>query len=297
MSATFQLIKPTLSEQQEWDFLVEKHGATVFSQSIYLNALEGSWYILYNEKRTGGMVCPFIVKLGQKILMNPTYHQYSEWVGEGSLDNMVIDFLKTQFKISLLCHKSENQLLGLEKVEWKYQLITNNNFSINTLAKRMLKKSENYLISFNSDVSFVFSRIETDLVGRVQGMNSSNVHVLKQLASNFENRGLISIIAENQKEKVGGIWLLENTNSILYLKGSVEEKAKKDGVMYRLIHEGILLAMDKGKTFDFGGSNVENVRRFNHNLGGTDLKYQQLNWNFAPWWWNLIRKTKHLFKS
>ncbi len=286
---TFHFVHPNAEEQQQWDLLVEQSDASVFSKSGYLNALIGDWTILYNQTRTGGMVCPFTVKFGQKILINPIYHQYSEWVGEGELTENGIEFLKTEFPVSQLCFRSEVSFLNAQNIKWKHQLIDSNNFSINVLAKRMLKKSEEYEIRLNDEISLIYDRIEKDLVGRVQGMNSENVKSLKNLVDNFAGNGFHSICAYRNEEFVGGIWLLENSNAIMYLKGSVIDSAKKDGVMYRLLFTAINETLSKNKTFWFGGSNVENVRRFNLNLGGTDVGYTQFLWNSAPWWWNLLR--------
>jgi len=248
--------------------------------------------ILYNEQRTGGMVCPFTIKLGKKILINPIYHQYAEWIGEGELTETVVDFLKAEFPVSQLCFRSSDSFPNVQQMKWIHQIIDDKVFAMNSLAKRMLKKSQGYEIRLNSEISLIYERIEHDLVGRVQGMNSSNVNSLKKLVDNFSENGFSSVCAYSNNAFVGGIWLLENSNSIMYLKGSVIDSAKKDGVMYRLLFTAINEALEKNKTFWFGGSNVENVRRFNLNLGGKDIEYTQLLWNSAPWWWNLLRSLR-----
>jgi hypothetical protein len=293
---TFHFILPTSKEQFQWDQLAERSGAGVFSQSRYLNALIGEWMILYNADRTGGMICPFTIKLGQKILINPIYHQFSEWVGEGEINDEVIDFLKQEFPVSQLCIDAVIQPLSCDIVKWKHQVISRNEFEINSLAKRMLKKSASYEIRLNDEISLIYERIVSDLVGRIQGMTPQNVKSLKYLVEDFRNEGLLSFCAYDNGNFVGGIWVLENNNSMMYLKGSVTEAAKKEGVMYRLLHQAINHSLSKGKTFEFGGSNVENVRRFNLNLGGTDKDYTQLLWNSAPWWWNLVRSLRQKFR-
>jgi len=286
---SFHFVHPIGEEQVQWDQLVELSGASVFSESRYLNALIGEWVILYNQDRTGGIICPFTKKLGQKILINPIYHQFSEWIGEGELTDAAIDFLKKEFPVSQLCVNAIVQTEACEIIKWKHQVISSKEFEINSLAKRMLKKSAAYEIRLNDDISLIYDRVVSDLVGRVQGMTSENVKSLKVLVEKFKGKGLTSFCVYSGNNFEGGIWVLENKNSLMYLKGSVTDSAKKEGVMYRLLHEAILHSISKGKTFDFGGSNVENVRRFNLNLGGHDKAYSQLVWNSAPWWWNLLR--------
>ena len=88
---------------------------------------------------------------------------------------------------------------------------------------------------------------------------------------------------------MGGVWTLETDSTVLYLKGTTTEEAKKSGGMYKLMLTAIEDAGSKGKVFDFGGSNVESVRRFNLNFGAEDVVYSQLSWNNAPFWWRIVK--------
>ncbi|MNY52863.1 hypothetical protein D3C86_1885730 [compost metagenome] len=85
---------------------------------------------------------------------------------------------------------------------------------------------------------------------------------------------------------------METDSTVLYLKGTTTEEAKKSGGMYKLIFTAIEYAHAGQKTLDFGGSNVESVRRFNLNFGAEDVVYSQLSWNNAPLWWKLVKKIR-----
>ena len=292
----FHIAQPTVEEQKQWDQLVANSGASVFSESRYLNALLGEWVILYNEDRSGGMVCPFVIKLGRKILINPIYHQFSEWVGKGELTDEGITFLKSEFSVSQLFFRNDGFFENCHIIKRKHQIIESNEFLMNSLSKRMLKKSLVYEIRSNDEISLIYKQVDNDLIGRVQGMNKENVKHLKKLVESFKGNGLHSFCVYKNDAFAGGIWVLENANSWMYLKGSVTEIAKKEGAMYLLLSSAINQALSKNKTFDFGGSNAESVRRFNLNLGGKDVDYVQLLWNSAPWWWNLLRSLKQKIK-
>ena len=54
---------------------------------------------------------------------------------------------------------------------------------------------------------------------------------------------------------------------------------------------------EKGLLFDFGGSRVEGVRRFNVNLGGKDSFYSSIEWNNAPFWFNWLKKMQGIWKK
>ena len=285
-------IHPTSEEQQQWDELVKKHRGTVFSESVYLNALDLDWMILYNENRTGGMVCPYAVKAGQKILINPIYHQYSEWIGEGRIDRNVIEKLRSTFRIA------ELNVVGNipDTVQLVHQVILSNDFKLNDLAKRSLKKSLNYKLVLNYEIILIKELISKELTDRVQGMTSANLQNLEKVALAYQNNGLRSYCTYEDDVLLGGIWVIENETEFMYLKGTATAEAKKNGAMYAMMKHAIDDWVALNKRFDFGGSNVPNGQRFNYNLGGKDETYSQLKWNNAPFWWNALRKIKKIIK-
>jgi hypothetical protein len=98
-------------------------------------------------------------------------------------------------------------------------------------------------------------------------------------------------------KSVGGLILLESNHRLLYLKGAFTEESKKEGAMYGAMQRAIDLAKEKGLLFDFGGSRVEGVRRFNVNLGGKDSFYSSIEWNNAPFWFNWLKKLQGIWKK
>jgi hypothetical protein len=287
------LIKPTEPEQKEWDSLVKKFKGTVFSESRYLNALDLDWMICYNEDRSGGMICPFAVKGGRRILINPIYHQFSEWIGEGSIDKKVVEFLKQNFQIATLNVRAE--IPEFDKLV--HQVVNINNHNINTLSKRMLKKSQHYEIQVNTEIEAVKKLIADELSDRIAGMSMKNLENLENLAKAFLSNGLRSYCAYSEDKFAGGIWILENETQFMYLKGTAFSEAKKDGIIYRMMNKAIEDCLNLNKQFDFGGSNVPSVQRFNYNLGGVDNSYSQLKWNHAPFWWNWMRILKNKIRK
>lgn len=287
------LIKPTAGEQIEWDSLVKKSRGTVFSESRYLNSLDLDWMICYNANRSGGMVCSFATKGGKRILINPIYHQFSEWIGEGEIDSNVLAFLKKNFPIAEL--NVREVIPGYNKLV--HQVINSKEQSINTLGKRMLKKSQHYEIRMNTEIETIKQLIEEELSERIAGMTLRNLENLERLANAYSSDGLRSYCAYLENQFVGGIWILENETRFMYLKGTAFSEAKKDGVVYSLMNKAIQDCLELNKEFDFGGSNVPGVQRFNYNLGGIDIAYSQLKWNHAPFWWNGLRWLRRNLKK
>ena len=109
-----------------------------------------------------------------------------------------------------------------------------------------------------------------------------------------KNQGVLS---SYELQQGGGIVCLENESQIFYLKGTVAEKVKKNGGMYLALNSAIESADDNGKLFDFGGSRISGVKKFNNNLGGEDVSYYFLEENKGPLWHKLISKIYFLFKK
>ncbi|MGY8927293.1 MAG: hypothetical protein ACKVJC_08360, partial [Flavobacteriales bacterium] len=81
------------------------------------------------------------------------------------------------------------------------------------------------------------------------------------------------------------------------LKGTVTEEVKKNGGMYLALNSAIETADSNNKVFDFGGSRISGVKKFNSNLGGEDISYYFLEENKAPLWHKVISKIYFLLKK
>jgi len=60
--------------------------------------------------------------------------------------------------------------------------------------------------------------------------------------------------------------------------------------MYFAMYQQIQETLEAGKVFDFDGSEVPGVKRFNHYFGSTDHNYYQVSWDNNPVWYKTIRK-------
>ena len=85
---------------------------------------------------------------------------------------------------------------------------------------------------------------------------------------------------------------LYDEHQVLYVKGACPENLKLNGGMYLALNQAIEFASDHGLLFDFGGSNVEGVKRFNHNLGGIDTQYFFHQKDEGPAMFKFARKLK-----
>lgn len=289
-----ELILSEKADKNAWDALVKRSGGTVFSLSRYLDATADNWGILWNDDRSGGMICPFAVKFGVKVLYAPFFHRYTEWIGENRPDPAKLKAgLQRHFPVADAQWK--NEMPGM--TERVHQLLEKEGFQPNQQAKRMLKKAVGYTIRQERREQELLNLLRRELSPRIASIDDHSLNLLEKLVAGFRDEQLIQLnLLENGNWK-GGIWLLPFDGRMLYLKGTVESDAKNNGGMYRLMEHAIQLAFEREMLFDFGGSNAEGVRRFNLNWGGKDVSYRALQWNNAPLWWKIVKSLRQTWNN
>ena len=282
----------------KWDALVEKtKGSTVFSTSSYLDAVAENWCVWTDEKYTSGIALPYSVRLGVKTVYTPLFLRYLEWLGEDTKQQS-LDFLKDYFQAAELSVRLKGR--EVEEGEMIYQRIEKDTIAeMNEQARRMVRRFEKSGMQLHesNDPNSIFSIIAEELSVKIDTINAHSLQSLRKLVEAFSRKGKLKIVEVTQDDEVlGGAFFVDFNDRVLYLKSAFREKAKKEGAMYSIMQQQILRANQVQKVFDFGGSRVEGVRRFNLNLGGKDEAYVNLKWEHYPKWYSAIKKIKNQFK-
>lgn len=284
-----QLVSPTKSEQLEWDAFLQTNKGLCFSSSSYLNATAENWMLVYNSTKTGGMACPYVVKMGQKMLVTPFFCRYVEWVGDPVPQNELITFLRSQFQVADIQIRA-NEFEQPTKIHQELKIGT---VQLNQQAKRSLKKAARFQITTTFSPKTLMDLIHDELTPKIDSIHSYSLSKLQSLVESLaDNNQLIQLNCLDGSNWVGGLWLIKDADRLIYLKGTVCQVVRKEGAMYLLIYQAIQMAYEKQLIFDFGGSNVQNVRRFNLHFGAQDIVYSQLKWNDAPFYWKLLKFLK-----
>jgi hypothetical protein len=271
-------------ERKRWDELVTANGASVFSESAYLDATAENWLVLVTAEFKSGMACPYVVKGGVKILVTPFFNRFMEWIGNPIPEEEILKALKSEFQVADLQVGK-----GFSLNQRIYQNLAPGNLKLNQQAKRSLNKSTQYFVKKEGNIPLMLNLLRSELLNRIHGINEQTLPILEKLVTAYKDKRLQQYNLYKEDEWLGGVWTLESESTVLYLKGTTTEEAKKSGGMYKLMLTAIEDAASKGKVFDFGGSNVESVRRFNLNFGAQDVVYSQLSWNNAPLWWKMLK--------
>ncbi len=282
---------------EKWDRLVEDLGGLPFSKSFYLDAVAENWCVLVDKDYSSGIAIPYVVRLGKRSVYTPLFLRCLEWIGcqitQKQLDEIKRKFPKGEFNFS---GRYTEQLETLP-----YQEIRIGSLPIyNDLAKRMIRKFENSNLALvQVDVpKNVLRIISEELPSKVYSVNQKSMILLENLVASLHANQLLRIIEVREEGGcVGGAFFIESRDRILYLKSAFRTDSKKKGAMYKIMDLEIQRAVENNKTFDFGGSRVEGVRRFNLNLGAQDQFYSSMKWDNMPLWYKGIKTLNDKLKK
>jgi len=284
---------------ERWDALVRgTPGSSVFSLSVYLDSVAEHWCIVVDQEYTRGIALPYTVRFRIKQCYTPNFVRYLEWFGMPMDDN--------RFMLELNHHFSSGKLQTKHKIRSRnlkrriYQKIDQGvipEFSNQT--KRMLTKFERSEVnlSWDDDIPAVMKYIRSELPLKVLSLDKRALDRLEKLVMALNEQKLLkTVVASDDEQKLGGLFVVYFNGTMLYLKGAVGRGAKDMGVMYGAMHLAIETAQQAQMNFDFGGSNADGVKRFNYNLGGEDQKYYVIGWDRTPRWFQLIMKLRNAWK-
>lgn len=271
-------------------WLQEKEGVKVFTDLSYLDQTAEKLCFLINANQTGGMALPFKSKAGVRTLYTPKFCRQIDWIGKNPPGKEELGkFLKKHFHVADIFMgeqllKDEARILIHQKKE--------DSSAYRSQAKRRLKEAKlnDWTIGIGTKLDKAISFLEAELLPHVPSLNKNDFSRLHQLCSKLyqENKLQILELIENQKVH-GYLLILQDRDRHIFLKGTCEHRAKQAGGMYFLMDHAISQAKAQDKIFDFGGSRVPGVRRFNKSFGSEDQVYFRYSWNKAPFWYRFIQ--------
>lgn len=280
-------------DKKAWDALVTFNRVDVFSYSWYLDACAIDWCVLVDDNFENGIALPYNTKLGIKSIYPPMFSRNLDFLGKDlSFRAKALQAIMKAFPaghLQLLEPVKESVVDdGAGRV---FQQITGN-FELNKQATRMLQKSKRAGLEVRktTDWRAVLEIIRTELSEKISEFNAENLERLRQLMVSLEKENRLFCLGIFREDKLeGGMVFMETEEKRVYLKGAAHESARNAGGMYLSMEKAIGDTISDNRIFDFGGSGVEGVRRFNRNLGGSDRHYYIYTWNHAPRWFNLIK--------
>lgn len=278
---------------QKWDSLVDRtKDASMFSYSFYLDAVAEHWCVLTDEDFSVGVALPYTIRAKRKILYTPIFVSYLELLGAIGAANPMKEIILNAFKTIEIEFKQP--ILGPPQQVFVTQFL-NREIKRKGQVNRMLnkaKRSELEIIQ-TDEWKAVFAILSSELRGKFSGMTDLSLSRLEHAYSEAHQRKRLKIFEIKKGNRcVGGVICIQKNDLLLYSKGACEAESRDEGGMYAAIDEAIQYANEGNLTFDFGGSRVEGVRRFNLAFGGEDAEYYSYQLDKSPLWFRWMRKLK-----
>jgi hypothetical protein len=289
-----KLIPKEEINREKWDALVNRSSGGVHAYSWWLDEISENWAVYTDSEYDAGIALPFTERAGIRTLYTPIFSEYLEWFG----DKEFIPSLKTVLSENF--HRGifgvENFELDMEKELFPVQRLKHRK-SISKMALRNIKKATDAGLElvWGDNFQDVFKCIESELCNRATGMTKKNFTRLKKSLIEANKRNFLKVVGIRKAgDLCGGILFLETKNLLYYVKGAVNSEYKSKGAIYLGMNEGIEYAFEKQLEFDFGGSRIEGVRRFNLQFGGEDVLRPFYSFNSAPKWYNFLRQIRKM---
>ncbi len=306
MKSDIKYVSYTEIDFIKWDACIENSlNGIVFAYSWYLKSVSDEWDALILNDYDAVFPITRKSKFGLNYFYNPIFALQLGVFSKVTLSNDLINRF-------INCIPSKIKLIDIN-LNFGNKLI-DSSFDISDKSCQFIDLKDNYEI--------IFQKYSTNLKRNLTKAKKNNLEIVLSLNTENvvklfkENRGgalkeitedhyfrLNTLLAEMQKRKIGKIyecWLGKEliasaffsitNNRIIYIKGGNTQKGRDLGAMHFIMDEVIHLNSKSNLIFDFGGSSIPQVVRFNHTFGANDYVYQRLYRNRLPFFLKLLKK-------
>lgn len=270
-----------------WDALVATQEKGPYDYSWYLDAVTSHWYVYVDEDYSKGFAFAASKRLGvQNVTIAPFVREH-QFYGEWNSSEIEAAFYLIQLHFKGGVHQSDK---NIGKKERTYQIVRE--LKLDNHAKRNIQKAIKNGISVRETSDFETSLhvVLTSLERKMHDFNNEKQIILKRLIRILAlNKRLITLEIVKEEQVIGGLFFFKGKERNVYLKGGATEEGKKLGGMYLAMAFQIEETLAQGKLFDFDGSEVPGVKRFNQYFNTEDETYYQYAWDKNAWWYHTIR--------
>lgn len=278
----------------QWNRLVHQEETTLCDFSWYMDVVCENWFVYVDEEYTKGIAFATTTRMGIENVTIPSYVRQNRFYGNWSEEEIqdFVTLLQSQFKGGIL--QVDRQITGKKRTT---QIVRS--LQLSNHAKRNIKKAEKAQITtqISNDILPSYQITIQELASKIDEFNSKNQQKLLHLLEALQKEGRL-IIREIllDEQIVGGLFFVKGKSQDSFIKGSANELGKKNGGMYLAMKQQIEATLADNKVFDFDGSDVPGVKRFNHYFGAKNEYYYQIQWDNNPFWYRLIKKIYVLLK-
>ncbi len=280
-------------DKVRWDQTIEQSiNGLAYAYSWYLDATFPSWYALISDDYSYVFPITSNRKFGFYYWFSPIYTMQLGIFSKNELTNEIIKQFYDNFPTNIVSFDfSLNSNVKLVPDRFTFTINTCQfvdlsisyseiiqDYSSNL--KRNLKKAtkENLRIIESNDIESVVNMFRDNRGVFIKNTSENDYIILHKLINNTLNadKGKIFQVYLHT-ELVASCFFSFTNNRIIYHKGGVNDKGKKNGAMHFLIDQIIQKYSSNNLILDFGGSSIQNVKQFNNNFSKKEYTYLQLS--------------------
>jgi hypothetical protein len=306
MNSSIRYVTHNDLDKSKWDSCIESSSnGIVFAYSWYLDAVCDNWDALVLNEYEAVFPITKKSKFGLNYFFNPIFALqlglFSKSIVNKAIIEQFINAIPKKLKLIDVQlnfgNYIDNQLFEISTKKCQFIDLSSSYEEISKQYSTNLKRNLSKARKQNCEI--VLS-VETDNV--IKLFKENRGETLKEMKDEQYQR-LQILLTELKRRKLGKIyecWLGNElvasacfsitNNRIVYIKGGSTEKGREVGAMHMIMDEVIHLNSSSKMIFDFGGSSIEQVARFNHSFGAKDYEYQRLYRNNLPFIIKLLKK-------
>ncbi len=286
-------------DKAKWDLCIDQSvNGIIFAYSWYLDIVSEEWGALIAGEYEVVMPLPLRKKWGINYIYTPFFlNQLGVFSMQPITAALVDEFLAnipaTFRYIDLSLHHSNSTTRSDFKIEQRtiQEIDLNKNYEqiqkeYSENLKRNLKKAEKNGLQITPNIQ---PEPVVDIFRIAQG---ESLEVFKKRDYTHLLRLMQTLIQKGMGEAIGvysaknellaAACFMKSHKRIIYLKGAANEKGKAVGAMHFLMDNYIRENASKYLIFDFGGSSVESLARFNNSFGSKETVYLHIKRNNLP---------------
>ena len=280
---------------KKWDAVIAEYG-NIYAFSWYLDIVHPGWEALVEDDYQSVMPLTGGKKFGVNYLFQPYFVQQLGVFSNSPMTSEKLElFLKTipkQYRFAEIRLNESNTLdKTIEGFDYHRNVLLDlnqdykairSNYHTNT--KRNLAKAENNNLQLvDTVIPYHVVALFTDnrgaLLDKWGDAEYGRLTALTQVAVNRKSAFILGVSEKGVGQLLCAAIFMKTDNRITFLFSGLTEEGKQRQAMTYLIDQVIQRYANQAITFDFEGSDDDNLARFYLGFGGKEVKYPSYTFN------------------
>ena len=282
-------------DKKKWDDTIEECG-NIYAYSWYLDVVHPQWEALVEDDYVSLMPLTGGKKFGVHYLFQPYFVQQLGVFSKATLNDdklkCFLDAIPSKYRFCEI-RLNESNTLSNDKELFEYHrnvlLDLNQDFKsirehYHTNTKRNLAKAEsNNLQIVDSVIPYHVVALFTDnrgaLLNKWGDAEYARLTALTKVAVNKKHAFILGVTEKGVGQLLCAAIFMKTKDRITFLFSGLTEEGKQRQAMTYLLDQVIQKYDNQPITFDFEGSDDDNLARFYLGFGGQEVKYPSYSFN------------------